>query len=257
MGVLLEAAASGNNDSTWFDWAQVSAAVFAAAAAVTIPLTAYLRRPKLRLSTREAKRHSHVETNGPHLRLLVQNQSGRRTARGTRVMVVGHRREDAPDDWTSLAYPSLGWPSATGETEATEGEVTVYSGSGRPIGIGLFIHARRDREGRLNRVPGTDMIASYAANDPEGASWHLCLTLHKLDIYNDRDKLQPGEWVIRLLVGADDGDAEQFDVHVAWSEDAEDGSDVLAEALDRLKVKRVTRIARMLEGERTRPDDEV
>jgi hypothetical protein len=45
--------------------------------------------------------------------------------------------------------------------------------------------------------------------------------------------------VIRLLLGADDGDAQQYDVHVAWSADASDGKTVLAEALDRLHVESV------------------
>jgi hypothetical protein len=32
----------------------------------------------------------------------------------------------------------------------------------------------------------------------------------ELDILNDRDKLPPGDWVIRLLLGAD-GDAQEYD----------------------------------------------
>jgi hypothetical protein len=59
----------------------------------------------------------------------------------------------------------------------------------------------------------------------------------ELDILNDRDKLPPGDLVIRLLLGADDGDAQEYDVHVAWSGDAADGKTVLAEALNRLQVE--------------------
>jgi hypothetical protein len=233
-------AASGSADPTWFNWAQVSAAVFAATAAVAIPLTAFWRRPLLMLTEREAKRHSHVESDAPYLRLLLENKARRRAARRTRVIVLGYRPQDgSPDDWTSLAHPALGWPSATGETEASEGEVTVYSGSGRPVGLGRFLRARRTADEKLISGPG-GWIATYEANDPEGASWHLCLTLHAgLDILNDRDKLPPGEWVIRLLLGADDGDAQQYDVHVAWSADASDGKTVLAETLDRLHVESV------------------
>jgi hypothetical protein len=58
----------------------------------------------------------------------------------------------------------------------------------------------------------------------------------ELDILNDRDKLPPGDWVIRLLLGAD-GDAQEYDVHVAWSGDAAHGKTVLAEALNRLQVE--------------------
>lgn len=67
------------------------------------------------------------------------------------------------------------------------------------------------------------------------------LSLHELSILDDRDKLPPGEWVIRLLVGANDGDARRYDVHVAWSGDAIDGAVVLAEGLERLHVERVKR----------------
>ena len=220
-------------DPTWVDGAQVAAAVFAVLAAVAIPLTAFWRRPRLTLTDKDAKRHSHVESNAPHLRLLVENKARRRAARGARVIVEGYRRQsDPPDQWTSMAHPSLAWPSAT---EATSGEVTIYSGSGRPIGLGIFIRARRTPDGTLIRAQGR--IAEYAPDDPEGASWHLCLTLHALDILNDRDKLPADQWVIRLLLGADDGDAERYDVYVAWSGDAKDGEAVLTEVLDHLHVE--------------------
>ena len=63
-----------------------------------------------------------------------------------------------------------------------------------------------------------------------------CGRLARCLIFNDRDKLPPGEWVIRLLVGADDGGASRHDVHIAWSADAPDYRTVLAEALVRLEV---------------------
>ena len=80
-------------------------------------------------------------------------------------------------------------------------------------------------------------ISQYAANDPEGAAWHLLLSVHGLEILSDRDKLPPGQWIIRLLVGADDGDARRYDVHLAWPGDAPDAKSVLKEALDHLYVE--------------------
>ena len=69
------------------------------------------------------------------------------------------------------------------------------------------------------------------------AEWHLTLELHNLDLYDDRDKLAPGEWVIRLLVGADDGDAQAYDVHIAWSAGIGNNPPaVLDEALERFEI---------------------
>lgn len=227
-------------------WAQVAAAVFAVLAAITIPLTAYRRRPDLELTEQDADRHSRVEgPAGAHLRLFVANGSRRRAAQATRVLVEGYRPLRDPDGWISLSHPSLGWPSAI---DAGEGAVTLYSGSGRPIGLGIFARARRRPDGTLVRAPGGpdgDHIAIYGAGDPEGASWHLILALQGLSIISDdRDKLPAGEWVIRLLVGANDGDARRYDVHVAWRGDAVDEATVLAESLDRLHVERVKHVRR-------------
>jgi hypothetical protein len=137
----------------------------------------------------------------------------------------------------SLAHPALGWPSAVeARSEGTVAAVTIYSGAERPVEFGRFIRARRTPEGRLWRESGH--IAHYATGDPE-ATWHLVLGLHELSISDDRDKLPPGLWIVRLLVGADDGDAYRCDVHIAWSESVGSSDVVLAEALDRLAIDRV------------------
>ena len=223
--------------AAWVDWAQVVAAVFAVVAALAIPITAYFRRPSLRLLEAGVSRHSAIEAGGfAYLRLTVENKPRRRAARSTRVHVEGYRRVgEAESELVSLGHPMLGWPSA-GE-EADEGAVTVYSGTSRPIGLGHFVNARRGADGRLVRGSG-EWIASYAREDPE-ASWHLLLDLHNLDIRNDRDKLPPGDWLVRLLVGAADGDARRYDVQIAWTGDAPDASAVLSEALERLHVEQI------------------
>ena len=82
----------------------------------------------------------------------------------------------------------------------------------------------------------------YHRADPDDlpeATWHLVLAIHKASFGDDRDKLPADEWVIRLLVGADDGDARAYDVHVAWSADTRDPLDLYQEVLDRLHVERV------------------
>jgi hypothetical protein len=75
-------------------------------------------------------------------------------------------------------------------------------------------------------------------DDVEG--WYLRLALaFGLDMNDDRDKLPPvkGGYVIRLLVGADDGAARKFKVHIDWNGDADQRPDeVLTSALEHLEV---------------------
>jgi len=78
-------------------------------------------------------------------------------------------------------------------------------------------------------------LLHIASGDPD-ATWHLMLGLHNLSINDDRDKLPPASWVIRLLVGADDGDAYRCDVHLAWSESLPSSEAILREALNRLAI---------------------
>lgn len=231
--MLLDDVAAGWDLATL---AQIVAAVFAVLAAIAIPLTAYRRRPHVRLTEDGAKRHSHVEADGVgYLRLVVANKRRRRAARGTRVIVEGYRLQTDPEtELVSLSHPSLRWPSAV--EAAAEATLTVYSGSSRPIGLGQFVRAVRGANERLVRGSANN-IAHFAADNSEGATWHLCLALHNLDILDDRDKLSAGAWVIQLLVGADDGDAHRYDVHIAWDgNSAQTAEQVLAAALGRLDV---------------------
>jgi hypothetical protein len=225
------------------DWALVATAVFAALVAAAVPVSAYWRRPKLRLTEEGAARHSHVEADGAgYLRLVVANARRKRAAHATRVVVEGYRAQAAaPGELRSLAHPSLGWPSAVeARADATVAAVTVYSGSGRPIELGRFIYARATSNGRLERRPTGSVVRYRPGGKVGGATWYLVLGLHDLDILDDRDKLPPDEWVIRLLVGAEDGDAKRYDVHVAWSADASSVRAVLDEALERLGVEAVS-----------------
>lgn len=148
----------------------------------------------------------------------------------------GFRALHEPDHagLTSLSHPSLAWPSTAADMPAST--VTIYSDSGRPFGLGGFVRAARRPDGKLTRG-STGNISEYAADNEYGATWHLVLALQGFNITDDRDKLSAGEWVIRLLVGADDGDARRYDVHVAWDGDpAQTPQAVLDSALERLAV---------------------
>jgi hypothetical protein len=181
----------------------------------------------------------------PHLRLTVENARCKRAAHRTRVIVVGVRRRDTPEP-TSLSHPSLAWPSAGIDSDA-EPAVTIHSGTGRPIGVGKFLRPKRGLDGLVERltvevVEGKEVTAPRAYRDDDlSATWHLMLDIHGFEIIDDRDKLTPGEWTIQLLVAADDGDAQRYEVHVAWSGDAADAAAVLEETMERLHVEHVRR----------------
>jgi len=91
------------------DWAIVTA-VAAVLIPAAVPLSAYVRRPKLRLTEKDAARHSHVESDGlAYLRLVVENAPRKRAAHGTRVIVEGYRQlGESEDEFHSLAHPLLG-----------------------------------------------------------------------------------------------------------------------------------------------------
>jgi hypothetical protein len=230
----------GETGTTLADWALVATAIAAVLIAAAVPASAYLRRPDLRLTETNVANESHVESDGlAYLRLVVENGPRKRAAHRARVMVEGYRRQGEPEaSLRRLTHPSLGWSSAVeAKSDETAAAVTVHSGSGRPIDLGRFIRAVRSPEGRLGR--GADgNIAHFASGDPN-ASWHLMLGLHDLSLNDDRDKLPAGAWIVRLLVGADDGDAHRYDVHVTWSESRPDSQAVLDEAIEHLAIESV------------------
>jgi hypothetical protein len=124
----------------------------------------------------------------------------------------------------------LGWPSI----DAPEAEVTLHAGTRRPVGLGRFQAPRTTDRGTLERDNYNRLTHTPWK---EGSEWHLVLELHGLDIADDRDKLPPGQWVIRLLAGADDGDAKAYNVHIEWSADiGNDPKAVLRQALEGLEL---------------------
>ena len=188
------------------------------------------RRPQLSVQAGEAfETHSHVESDGrPHLRLLVRNQRGRRSAAGTRVLVEGYRRPDERALRT-LGSPSLGWPSAP---EATDASVVIFGSSGRPVGLGEMWRLKVGGDGKLETmaVRGDDRIfalPSHLPDDP-AARWYLKLSLsHGLFIGDFREFLAPDHWIVRVVVGADEADGRAHEIDVRWDGDAKNAQAAL------------------------------
>jgi hypothetical protein len=234
------------------DWAPLIVSAVALVVSVAAVLLPYWRRPSLSLHEDPERTHSRVEGNGiPYVRLLVRNAKGKRSARNARVVLDGYRRADSTGPLTRLGSPFLGWPSIFGQDSNSYVSV-VFSDAARPVGLGRFRRVRvdpddglREREERYTQdltaasvamTIGPAPIRHFA--DAPDARWHLHLELaDEYEIVDERDWLAPGSWTIRLIVGADDGDAHAYDVDVAWAGDEPDGEVVLKAALDSLKVR--------------------
>jgi hypothetical protein len=225
--------------ATTYEWAQLLAAVagvviagLGVVIAVLVAVMPYARRPRLSIEKDLDGSHSRVEhapLGGlPHVRLLVSNSKRRRAAKGARVLVEGYTvvgsHQPALD---TLGHPSLEWPSAT---DAEAGAVTVFGGGSRPITLGYLVRARY-----LDDLREID----YAREDETADGWLLRLTIG-IDINDNRDKLRSFDdgYMIRLLVGADDGAARSFTVYIDWNGDPDQTPEqVLASALASLRVE--------------------
>jgi hypothetical protein len=236
------------------DWLPVllsGAAILISVAALIVP---YLRRPSLALRDDPEQTHSHVEGDEipiPHVRLLVRNAKRRRSAKNARVVLDGYRTAGSTDPLTRLGSPFLGWPSIFGQSSDSYVSV-VFSDAARPVGLGRFFRVRVNPDGRRERVEqyrqdlgaptDRDTIAIRHFPDPEAApdaEWHFHLELaDNAWIKDERDWLSPGSWTVRLIVGADDGDAHAYLVDVGWKGDELDPQTVLTAALDSLSVRR-------------------
>jgi hypothetical protein len=144
------------------------AAVFIAA---LVPLSAYIRRPKITLAEDVRGDYSEV-VNGvePRVRLLVKNAKRRRAAYQTRVEVTGYR-EQGDARWTWIGNRPLNWVGS-----ATDVAVAVYAGMTRPVELG----------GLLRELP----------------VWRFHLSLYGTLA---AIRLAPGAWVLQVVVGAEEG----------------------------------------------------
>lgn len=221
--------------ATFYEWAQVAGATLAVVVAGLVAFMPYARRPKLKIEEDRDRSNSRVESSGlgglPHVRLLVSNSKRRRAAQNARVLVEGYTavggHQPALD---TLGHPSLQWPSASDDIVTT---ATVFGGGARPITLGYLVRVRRDSAGDLHYV------SEHEYDGKNADAWYLKLTIG-LDINDNRDKLPPYDdgYMIRLLVGADDGAARTFTVHIDWDGNPDLRPDeVLRSALERLAVQ--------------------
>lgn len=203
--------------STWQDVRASQRAAEAAEQQLKIARGEQERRPSLVLDGGDGL-HTRVETDRvAYVRLVISNERERRAARGTRVLIDRYWPADDPANVTTLGSPSLGWPSAT---DAADGSVVVFAGSSRPVDFGVL----------LQHQPGTafDPVNPFDPPAPSGA-WHLKLALAgDFALSNEREYLAPGEWVVRLIVGADDVDGRAYDVSVSWSDGGAGPAETLA-----------------------------
>ncbi len=194
------------------------AAVGAIVAAILIPLVTFYRRPSLSLYKDQANILSRVEGNGlPYIRLVVKNRGWRRIARGTRVLVARHQKQGASASIVTMGSPALAWTSAVEQATG----VDIFAGGERPVDFGILVLARRDSGGRV-------IIDDPDAKDPariiaNGGQWQFRFALHNLQITDQREYLAPTRdgYLVRLDLGADDGAARHYDVHLNWNDDAE------------------------------------
>jgi hypothetical protein len=235
-------------DAPVIDWRLAISllALVVSAGALIVP---YWRRPRLSLRRDQERTHSRVEGNCvPYLRLLVGNAKRKRSAQHARVLLDGYRAAGAREPLTRLGSPFLGWPSVTGQ-DSDSYVAVVFSNAERPVGLGQLARVKTNEDDRLVKevrwtqglaVPeGPDQVWRYAHDDPE-ATWYLHLELADgLHIIDERDWLPPGKWTVRLIVGADHGDARAYEVDISWKGDEDDADAVLAGALDSVAVRRV------------------
>lgn len=121
------------------------AAAFAVVAAVAVPVTTFVRRPRLRLIEDVARVHTRLEAlTVPWIRLVVTNEKRRRAAQGTRVFVE-HYRTQIGGSPVSMGSPELSWPSALGDNAGA----VVFAGGSRPLDLGALRPAAEHAGGQL------------------------------------------------------------------------------------------------------------
>lgn len=200
----------------------------------------YRRRPHLSLLEEGSSEHSRVEAETgqggelvgrrAYLRLTVRNARRKRSAQNVRVMLDGYRTQSASSSLIRLGSPFLAWPSVFGQDDDSK-VVVIFADAERPFSLGRFFSAESVELG-----DGARAIHSLQ----EGGKWHLRLELAAgFSIADNREWLPPGRWIIRVVVGADDGDARTYEIDLAWDADAPGADDVLSSALNQLAVRAV------------------
>jgi hypothetical protein len=208
------------------DWTAITtalAAVAAVIAAISIPLTAYARRPRVRLHVDTSGTHSRLEGSAdqrlPWIRLLASNGRRRRAATGARVLVEGYRAAPEGSEVVRVGSPSLGW---TSQPDAALG---IFAGETRSVDLGTLIK-RSDRElevaGIAAKLGGGSVISGPdTIREGEAAvRWHFALALHEVVPLDARHVLRPNAWFIELRIGSDDGPSNAYVAQISWNSTA-------------------------------------
>lgn len=192
---------------TWMDILSSLAGAIGVVIAAAIPVTAYLRRPKVTLVEDRGNVHSRVEGAGhPFVRLLVRNGRGRRSANETKVLLDHYQPRGG--DVVTLGCPMLAWTSHFEDLGPT-----IFSSWERPIDLGELVQmqaAQNHRTGHTN-YHGTT-----------GGTWHLNLALgtstNRLILADDRHILppQPNGYTFRVTAGASDSAGRTYLIDVNW-----------------------------------------
>jgi hypothetical protein len=190
----------------WTDWVQLGLAIAVAATAVAVPLTAFFRRPRLRLEEDVAGDYTDIAAGDePRVRLLATNSKWTRTAYRTRVDVIGYRRH-AETRWTWVGNLPLRWLGSPTDLTAA-----VYAGDTRPVELGGLFW--RPPEG-WTQPPRTTWEGPGPTPEMQEASrWHFHIAVAHIE-------LVPDAWVIRLVIAAEDGAARRYDIDVTFADAA-------------------------------------
>lgn len=189
---------------------------------VTLAAGTFWRRPNL--SLHEERSESRVERDSegggiPSVRLIARNGRLHRASRGTRVLVEGYERI-GESGFTSLAAVPLGWTSGVDESTAA----VIFPDGERSVDLGIM-QVQYDENGR-------------------GQRWAFSIA-PLVRPYEGRSVLapRPQGYVIRVVIGSDDGRARRYGIHLNWDGDMRivDGTWNVDGVLDSVQLS-VTRI---------------
>lgn len=213
---------------------QLVAAVGAVLAAVGIPLTAFARRPRLRVGEQGQARlggGAYLGLPDQELRvyLTVSNSGWRRGARGARVIVDSLWPTAHPEESRDIAYPELRWAEQPAPGEG----VVIFPAGAKAIEVGQLLALVRNASGRITANDGrTDWQTMLS----RGGQWEFQLSLSPTPAPDDaRAHLapRPAGYTLRIIVGADDAAARRYDIAIAWNEDATD----IIEAQESMRIR--------------------
>ncbi len=179
----------------------------------------------------EVRKLSQVEARSvPFVRVLVRNDRGKRAAKGSRVVVPEYLSWQG--NVQTLGSPSLGWMSAP-EADAN-GELTIFGGIARAVDLGFFVPCILDGEHPDRITTALENIGSgfdlRAAQNGMSNSILWCLKLAFVGgfgIADQRDYLVPANVILRVIVGADDAEAREYDLALFWDGNSRTAADVL------------------------------